>query len=792
MESFLSKYKILPPLTGFIIGILLAEYLEFSPILIVILFLVFSVIYLVKPNLVFLIFIPIGILFSSGPNIQENNISNLTGKVLDLEGVLYRSPESREEGSRLFIDVNRIFTERKEQQATGKAIITTEERIQGLAYGDRIRVLNTKLRSPRTFQNPGNFDIRRYYERQRIYATGFVTGEGDIISFGKSGHANLFLHELDRLRVKFGNFVRSNSPFPEGEVLNAITIGDQGGIPSELRNKFSEGGISHLLSISGLHVAAIALIFYVIIKWILKRSEYLLLRFQIPRLTAALTIPAVITYMFIAGFTNPVVRASIMAIVYLVSIVIGRQENRLNTLGLSAFIILLWHPWALFELSFQLSFASVLGILVMHRFYPLKVNTLKDKLLSSVKTTVAATLATLPFIINSFGTISTVSIPSNLIAVPIVEFLIVPLGLISFLTYLISELVARVFISIDAFLIKLLLSGTEELLKLPFSYLTIPAPNYKTLSLLGLTLIPLLAWKRYPRLRVFLPVFIIGFFVIWALGSSRNPNSGFLEVNFLDAGNKNITFIRLPEEKTILIDGGFSRINTVGYIERSVLTPFLLKSGVININYMVLTSLDKDHLEGTKSILTKFKVENIWTNGRKLDGGLWELIKNKKIGWKNILDYGTENIEIEGVKVELLKPGGEFRIKDSSLPNPILVRLTFKDVSFLVGEGINDESAIKSISESNRDKIQSEVLNFPKFFTDQKGIPEFIGVASPKIIVTNSSLKNISKIGKDRKPYVYSNSTVFQTDTEGLVSVITDGKEIKVRTFLDKNNELLY
>jgi hypothetical protein len=86
MESFLSRYKILPPLTGFIIGILLAEYLEFSRILVVILFLVFSVIYLVKPNLVFLIFIPIGILFSSGPNIQENNISNLTGKVLDLEG----------------------------------------------------------------------------------------------------------------------------------------------------------------------------------------------------------------------------------------------------------------------------------------------------------------------------------------------------------------------------------------------------------------------------------------------------------------------------------------------------------------------------------------------------------------------------------------------------------------------------------------------------------------------------------------------------------------------------------
>jgi competence protein ComEC len=780
MRPLLSRYKILPPLSGFILGILLSEYIGHEWVLIAVLSPIFGAVCLLRPQFAFLIFIPIGLLFSTRPDIQENNISNFTGKELDIEGVLYRSPETREKGSRLFIDVNRIFIEGKEEHAKGKAVITTGERIPPLAYGDRIRVLDTKLRRPRSFQNPGSFDIRRYYERQGIYVTGFVPGEEWIISFGKSENSNPFIHAVDRLRTMFGSFARSNAPFPEGEVLNAITIGDRGGIPHELRNEFSEAEVSHLLSISGLHVAAIALVFYVIIKWFLKRSEFLLLRFQVPRLTAALTVLPVFIYMFVAGFANPVVRASIMAIVYLTSIVIGREENRLNTLALSAFIILLWHPWALFELSFQLSFASVLGILIMHKFYPLKLNTFKDKLLSSVKTTVAASLATLPFIVNIFGTISIVSIPANLVTVPLVEFLIVPLGLLSFLAYLVSEIVARAFLFLDVFLIKLFLLVVEGFSKFPLSSITVPSPNYKSLLLLGLTLIPLLFWKRYPRLRLLLPVFILGFLITFALSTLRNPKSGYLEVDFLDAGNKNITFIRLPKGKTILIDGGFSNLNTGGYIERSVLTPFLLESGVMRIDYLILTSLDKDHIEGVKGIIRKFRVERLWTNGRKLDGELWELIRDKKVSWKDILDDEVEPLEIEGVKVELLKPGMGFKIKDSSLPFPILVRLTLKEVSFLVGEGTTDEGAVNSLVESHRDKIQSEVIYLPRVFKGREGISEFISIASPRVIVTNSFLESISKLNNHSKP------TVYQTDTEGLVTVLTDGKEIRVKTFLGK------
>ncbi|MGH7889999.1 MAG: ComEC/Rec2 family competence protein, partial [Thermodesulfobacteriota bacterium] len=364
------------------------------------------------------------------------------GKEVDIEGVLFKSPENRERGSRLYIDVRSVFIEGKENRTFGKVIITTEERIKGLAYGERIRAIKARLKPFKSFQNPGSFDVKRYNERQGIYGTGFMPSAEWIISFGRDKSASFFINSLDKQRVKFGNFVRRNTPFPEGEILSAITIGDKGAIPSNLRNQFSEAGIAHLLAISGLHMGAVAVFFYFTFKWILKRSEYLLLRFRVPRLTAALTIIPILAYAAITGFATPVVRASIMAFLYFVSIVIGRDENKLNTLAVSAFIILLWHPWALFELSFQLSFASVLGILLMHRSYPFRLATIKDKFLTSIKTTCAASFATLPFIINSFGVFSVISVPANLIFVPLVEFLIVPIGLISFLLFLLSETLA--------------------------------------------------------------------------------------------------------------------------------------------------------------------------------------------------------------------------------------------------------------------------------------------------------------------------------------------------------------
>lgn len=309
----------------------------------------------------------------------------------------------------------------------------------------------------------------------------------------------------------------------------------------------------------------------------------------------------------------------------------------------------------------------------------------------------------------------------------------------------------------------------------------------------GITVAALLFRKIYSRLRFFLPFLIPGFFLISSHGILSNPKKGLLEADFLDAGNRNIIFIRLPENKTVLFDGGFSYRDGGGYIEERVVSPFLLKSGVTKINYLISTSLDRDHLEGVKSIIQKFRVERLWTNGEKLDGEIWGIIKDKNISWKNILDE-VETLDVEGVQIEFLKPRGEFTAGDSSKPYLLIGKLAFKNAGFLFGERIAEERVQAELIEVHKDRIGSGVLYMPRFFEGQKNVADFVATVSPRVIVTNSGFQNSNKPHHPMRINDYGKKTpdAFQTDTQGAITVLTDGKRIRVRTFLDKDKELVY
>ena len=771
MNFFLLKYRILFLLLNFVSGILISEFCENEWLLITVISPVIGALCLTQKQLAPLIFIPLGLLFSAKIPPPDNHIIHFAGKRVDIEGILFRPVETTEKGSKLFIDVKYVYTDSRQKTATGKVLINTGERVWGPTYRDRVKVIGVKLRVPKGFKNPGSFDIKRYYERHGIYLSGFISQTEQILLIRNPGlYLSLPFHFVDTYRVRFGEFIREKSTSPEAEILSAITIGDRGGIPSELRDRFSETGTAHLLAISGLHLGAIAVVFFFTIKWLLKRSEFLLLRFTVPRLAAVLTVIPVIVYTAIAGFSIPVLRACIMTCVYLTSIYIGRDENKLNTLALAAFLILVCYPWSLFDLSFRLSFASVVGILLMHRFYPLKFNTGTERLVSSIKTTVAASLATLPFIVNSFGILPLVSIPANLFAVPVLEFLIVPIGLISFITFILSENLAQFFISLDVTLIKLLLTGIENLTKLPVAFITVPALSKLSTGFYVLTLIALLLKSRYKRLIFLLPLFTVCFVLTLLFSFQIKPKTDYLKMSFLNVGvNESALFLQLPDGKNLLFEGGFLYRRNGGYMERRIVTPFLLRSGITTIDYLILTSVDKNRLDGVNYILRKFKVKEVLTNGSKLNGNLWEAMERKKVLWQNI--QHKTNINFGDLNIEFIKPK-KANIRDSREPYPILCKLSFKDTALFFGESILDREFKDSWSFNGKNNL----LYLQEI---EKNSIDVIKELSPNVLITRHipySLKN----GMDK------NTKVFETDTNGTVTVITDGKEVYIKTFMDE------
>lgn len=588
------------------------------------------------------------------------------------------------------------------------------------------------------------------------------------------------LHYIDRTRIRFATFVYSNFQSPENAVLNAITVGYKGGVPQELRTEFSQAGVAHILAISGVHVGAVAVFFYFLFKFAFSRSEYLLLRFQMPRVAAGLTIIPVFLYTAVAGFSTSAVRAFIMISLYLISIVIGRDENKINTLGAAALIILIWHPWALFELSFRLSFSAVFGILLVHRFYPFKFATLRDKLYSLIQSATAAGFATLPLVVNTFGILPIVSIPTNVILLPFVEFLIIPLGLISLFVFLISPYMAEPIISFNLILVDMVVFGIGKLTDLPYSYVTMPklgALSWALFIAIGVALLPI---GTFRKLKYFLPVLVIGFFVSAFISVSDNSPPGKVQVNILDAGlNRSAVFIKLPGGKNVLIDGGYKRFGRSGYTERAVIANYLLWRGVNSIDYLILTSIDKDHLRGVKYLLENFSVKNFWTNGDILEGRVWELIYERGIEWHDLLRYNVlkmpDRSSTTEYKLEIIKPGSEYKIMDTSLPYPIALKLIGPDLSFLTGEGLHLENVQKSLLSEEGVSLKSSVLYMPLIKTNDS-LELFLNVVSPEVLVTNV-------VDDLELPPLKRPMSIFQTSVEGTVTIRQDNNDIKIKTY---------
>lgn len=782
LRGFTARYKIIPPLLGLSAGILLNEYTGNPWLVIAITAPAAGILALLLPPLRFLLFIPIGLLFSAGPfNSPGVSVASFEGIKVDLEGTIYRSPEKKESGSRLFLDTEYAIADGVFNPVSGKVIISTAEEAPGLSYGDRVRVIGVKLKPITDFRNPGAFDVRKYYERQGVYATGFVEGDEYVISFGRDKSYSPVIYSLDRLRLGYGSYVRKNFRSPENEILNALTIGDDGGIPPDVRAEFSKAGVAHVLSVSGLHVGAIAVVFFLIIKWLLKRSEYLMLRFRVVRIAAALTILPLFFYTAVAGFNTPAVRAFIMISVFFLAIIAGRDENKLNTLGVAAFAILLWHPWSLFELSFQLSFAAVLGILLAHKFFPFKFGSLKDKAATLIKTTCAATFATFPLIINSFGILPVVSIPANMILVPLVELLIVPLGLLSFLAFTVSEQIAWPLISVSIHFISMMVFGIGLLLEIPYSSVTIPPLNALGILLFFTLGISILLAGRFGRIKFVLPVIALAFVLSAAYPVIKKSRERGLTASFLDAGrNKSIVFFELPGGGNVLIDGGYSNLDRKGYIERNVAGRFLLHSGVNKIDLLILTSTDKDHMSGAIYLLENFDVGRVVTNGDKLAGGLWEIIKEKNIPWQDMGDIDTVPLG-GGCRLEVLRPGGDFVIEDSSLPRPLAIKVIFRNESILTGEALDDARALSALSDTHGARLKSGVLYMPSIVTDG-AFPLFLRAVSPRVLVTGeldiSSVANDPGLGK-----ALAHVTLFDTSGDGEVTIRTDGSDLRAETY---------
>ena len=321
----------------------------------------------------------------------------------------------------------------------GSVRVSVREEIASLGYGDLVRV-SGKMRKPGSFMNPGGFDYAEYLARSGVFATVSVR-TGDDIALLKRG-AGVF-RTIQDWRERIRQAFLASTAGPGSAILQAMVLGEEGGLTEELRDRFLAAGVTHIISISGSHLGMVALLCFGLMRGLLfllpERLYHRLTLFVDPKKIAAwLTLPLLIFYTLLAGGQVATIRSLIMITAGLAALILDREHSLMHSLALAALVILAASPQAVFDISFQLSYLSVLVIgyvVSLWNDIGVKASGRIMKFAHGVALlmiiSLATSLATGPLVARYFNQFSLAGLVSNLVVVPFAGAVVVPLGLFS-------------------------------------------------------------------------------------------------------------------------------------------------------------------------------------------------------------------------------------------------------------------------------------------------------------------------------------------------------------------------
>jgi competence protein ComEC len=504
----------------------------------------------------------------------------------------------------------------------------TPERV--FFQGDRVS-FRAILRRPSGSLNPGGFDYAAYLERQGIDAVATVTG-AEMVQFLESGRAHAWWaiwNQFDRWRSGIRLAALQSLPQPALGLYVGIIIGDRGYLDPELRDQFMVTGTVHLLSISGSHLGLVTLLIFAVVRWtmLLLPVPWLLMlsrRITSTRLAAVCTLLPVAGYACLAGAELATMRSLLMVAVGLTAIWLGQERRLFHAISAAAVVILLHDPQALFDISFQLSFLSVIAIAGWLSWPAAAETEERSNEPSFVKTSIrwgrdslvmsgVVTLVTIPLVAYYFNQLPWLGLFTNVAAVPVMGILLVPIGLAAGIWQIVIGGTVLPLASLNLWFLEHFVVGIRLVSILPGGEWHVAAPSVFTILLFYSFLI--LLWQRVgcKAFRLAAGVGVVLVLLWWAWSPRMFLDGDHFRVTFLDVGQGDSAVVELPDGQVVLIDGGatYERFD----MDRAVVAPFLWNRGIHAIDQVIGTHPQLDHVGGIDWVLRHFIVKGYWGSG---------------------------------------------------------------------------------------------------------------------------------------------------------------------------------
>ena len=599
-----------------------------------------------------------------------------------------------------------------------------DKEFNNLSYGDKIKVKGTLI-TPSKNTNQNTFNYQKYLYYKKIYYLVEAT------SINKIANNNNYLYTIkNTLYQKIDKLKSSN-------YIKTLLFCDNT-LSKEIKESYRINGISHLFSVSGMHINFFVSIIYLYLNKITynKRIKYLITNIFI------------IAYLILFP-SSSLLRSAVMSILYSINYLLKLKIKKIDILLLTLGVSLLINPFIIYDLGYIYSYTITF-------FLVLSSSTLKkkNKINKIIYISLLSFLVSVPITIYNSYEINIISILLNIILVPIISIIILPLTI---LTY--------IFPILDSILY--LFTNTLETISLFISKINITKIIFPKPSLLIIVLYYIIFLLSYQNKKYF----YLNIILLIIIYISPYLNSNF-EVVMFEVGEADCHLIKYPYNKnTILIDTGKNE-----YKIKNEVIPYLKSIGIKKIDYLIITHGDEDHIGGSITLINNFQVKNVILNKGTFTDLEKELIKNlnkKKIPYQ----ININKINLSNHTIYLLNNTKYNNENDNS----IITYFTYQKYKFLYMGDASITTEDNLLENYNLNNIS--ILKVGHHGSNTSSSKDFISQINPSISLISVGENNIYHHPNKEVINNLSKSRIYRTDINNMVKLTINSKGIlKVTT----------
>ena len=684
------------------------------------------------------------------------------GKDIAVIGVVAELPRQHERGLSFTFDVEKVLT--TEAHVPPHILLSTYESEDDaplpLHAGERWQ-LTVRLKQPHGTSNPYGFDFEAWMLERELRASGYVRGKAENARIDALVKAPGYVIESWREAVR-KHFHKTLGDAPYTGVLTALAIGDQGSIPAAQWQLFTRTGVNHLMSISGLHITMLAGLAFALVYAGWKRSVRLTLRLPARKAAAIAGLLVALAYTLLSGFSVPAQRTVYMLGTVAAALMLSRNIAASQLLAAALLVVLLLDPWAVLSPGFWLSFGAVALILYVSANRMGRTHWLVEY----GRVQWAMLIGLIPALLALFQQVSLVSPVANAFAIPLVEFVIVPITLLGALLPFdwILQLAHQA--------MSLCMLALEWLNRLPDAVWTQHAPPAWSIAL-GMTgvlwcLLPRGFPARWLGLLLMLPMFLI---------LPAPPPQGALRMVIFDVG-QGLSVVAQTHNHALLYDAGPDFPGAADSGNR-ILIPSLRAQGIAQLDELMLTHDDTDHTGGALSVIQAMPVR-LLSSSLPDDSPILQQAHDRQ------RCEDGQSWDWDGVRFEVLHPSpASYQEEKISKNNRgCTLRISTGRHSVLLAADIEKESE-QRLLQQHGGELPATLLVVPHHGSKTSSTQAFVAAARPRYAVFTAGYRN--RFGHPKQEVVERyrdiGSELLRSDEDGAIVADMDAENFRLERY---------